>query len=214
MATMKNGLWGGISGKIGGVVGVSRNGAFYFRSLPAHVKKTKSRKQVTQLSKFSVTLAFLKTFTPFLRVGFQSEAEAMRSAFNAAMSYNVKHAVKGEIPDFEIDYPHVLVSKGPLPASSILQASITGGALHVKWDDCSEKQAAQNDQVMMLAYNREKKRAAYDLHAGKRGSLASQLPLPSQWHGDTVETYIAFMSATDFTLVSDSLYAGSHQVEG
>jgi hypothetical protein len=130
----------------------------------------------------------------------------MRSAFNAAMSYNILHAVKGEAPYFEIDYPNVLVSKGLLPTSSILQASISEEALHVQWDAACEGKATPHDQVMILAYNPGKKMAVYELYAGKRGSLASQLPLPPQWQGDTVEAYIAFKSANDFTLVSDSQY--------
>ena len=211
MATMKNGLWGGFTGKIGNVVGVTRNGAYYVRSLPAHVKDPGSKKQVTQRSRFSITLAFLKTFTPLLRIGFQTDADGMKSAFNAAMSYNVQHAVKGETGDFEIDYQNVLVSKGPLPASPVLQASVSGGALLVRWDDARDALAMQDDQVMLLACNAEKKLAVFDLHAGKRGSLVSQLLLPSQWHGDSVETYIAFMSA-DATRVSESRYAGRHQV--
>lgn len=212
MATTKNGLAGGISGIIGNVVGVTRNGSFYLRSRPTHVKNPKTEKQVTQRSKFSITLAFLKTFTPFLRVGFRSEAVGMKSAFNAAMSYNMQHAVKEEDSGFEIDFPKVLVSKGTLPASVILQASIVDGSLCVKWDDAHADKAKYSDEVMLLAYNPAKNSAVYDLHAGKRGTLESYLSLPPQWQGDAVETYIAFMLA-DATRVSDSLYAGRHKVE-
>lgn len=136
----------------------------------------------------------------------------MRSAFNAAMSYNIRQAIKGEASDFEIDYPNVLVSKGPLPTSAILQTSISEGSLHVQWDATCEGKATLHDQVMILACNLEKKSVVYDLYTGKRGSLASQLQLPSQWQGDTVEVYIAFMSANDFNLVSYSHYAGRHRV--
>jgi hypothetical protein len=46
MATVKNGLWGGFSGKIGNVVGVSRDGAFYLRSLPVQVKNPSRRSRL------------------------------------------------------------------------------------------------------------------------------------------------------------------------
>jgi len=72
------------------------------------VKDPGSKKQITQRSRFSVTLAFLTTFTPLLRIGFQNDAGGIRSAFKATMSFHVQYAVKGEIPDFEIDYPNVL----------------------------------------------------------------------------------------------------------
>lgn len=213
MATMKNGLWGGVTGKIGGVVSVSRNGGYYLRSLPGHVRDPQSKKQVTQRSRFTTIQAFLKTFTPFIRVGFQSEALGMRSAFNAAMSYNLRHAVKGEFPDFEVDYLHVLVSTGLLPASPVQHSSVAEGVLHVKWDVCYEKLAKERDEVMLLAYNCEKNRAEFDLHAGKRWSRTAALPLPPNWQGDTVETYVAFLSAENPALVSDSQYAGRNRVE-
>lgn len=212
MARTKNGLMGGISGRIGNVVGVARNGCFYLRSRPARVKNPRTKEQTAQRSKFSITLAFLKTFTPFLRVGFRSEAVGMKSAFNAAMSYNMQHAVKEENPGFEIDFPKVLVSKGTLPVSVILQASIVDGLLCVWWDDAHTGKAKYSDEVMLLAYNPAKDSAVYDLHAGKRGTQESRLQLPSQWQGDTVETYISFMSA-DASRASDSQYAGRHQVE-
>lgn len=83
----------------------------------------------------------------------------------------------------------------------------------MRCDDPRADKAKYADEVMMLAYNPSKKSAVYDLYAGKRGSLESRLQLPSQWEGDTVEAYIAFMSV-GADRVSDSLYAGRHKVEG
>jgi len=65
---------------------------------------------------------------------------------------------------------------------------------------------------MMPAYNPAINSAIYDLHAGKRDKMAACLPLPAQWQDDVVEAYIAFLSA-DATEVSDSQYAGRHQVK-
>jgi len=64
----------------------------------------------------------------------------------------------------------------------------------------------------MPAYNPAINSAIYDLHAGKRDKMAACLPLPAQWQDDVVEAYIAFLSA-DATEVSDSQYAGRHQVK-
>ncbi|MCK9436243.1 MAG: DUF6266 family protein [Synergistaceae bacterium] len=82
----------------------------------------------------------------------------------------------------------------------------------MNWNDVRGYNASYNDEVMMLAYNPKKRIAVYDLHAGKRERLESRLALPMGWKGDSVESYIAFMSA-DITQVSDSLYAGRHMVE-
>ena len=212
MAISKNGLTGGVSGKIGNVVGVNRNGSFYFRSMPVETKDPRTEKQVTQRSKFLVTQSFLRTFSPFLRMGFRFEAVGMKSTFNAAMSVNMPHVIKDENNGFVVDYPNVLVSKGVLGTSEITAATVAEEVFCVNWNDVSGDNASYNDEVMMLAYNPEKNVAVYDLHAGKRDRLEARLALPMGWEGDSVETYIAFMSA-DVTQVSDSLYAGRHLVE-
>lgn len=212
MAISKNGLTGGVSGKIGNVVGVNRNGSFYFRSMPVETKDPRTEKQVTQRSKFLVTQSFLRTFSPFLRMGFRFEAMGMKSTFNAAMSVNMPHVIKDENNGFVVDYPNVLVSKGVLGTSEITAATVAEGVFCVNWNDVSGDNASYNDEVMMLAYNHEKNVAVYDLHAGKREHLEARLALPMSWAGDHVESYVAFMSA-DFTQVSDSLYAGRHLVE-
>lgn len=212
MAITKNGLMGGVSGRIGNIVGVNRNGSFYYRSLPLNKKDPRTEKQVTQRSKFLVTQSFLRTFTPFLRVGFRFEAAGMKSTFNAAMSVNMQHVIKDENKGFEVDFPNVLVSKGLLFSSEITLATVAEGSLIVNWNNNRADNASYDDVVMLLAYNPVKKVAVYDLHSGKRESLESRLALPLNWKGDIVETYIAFMSV-DITQVSDSLYAGRHKFE-
>lgn len=212
MAIAKNGLMGGVSGRIGNVIGVNRNGSFYFRSLPVYTKDPKTEKQVVQRSRFLVTQSFLRTFSPFLRVGFRFEAMGMKSTFNAAMSVNMQHVIKDEDNGFEVDFPNVLVSKGLLGTSEITGATVAEGVLSVKWSSIRADNASYDDEVMMLAYNPERNVAVYDLHSGKRESLESRLALPLNWEGDYVETYVTFMTA-DITQVSDSLYAGRHKVE-
>lgn len=212
MAIAENGLMGGVSGRIGNVVGVNRNGSFYFRSLPVDKKDPKTEKQVAQRSNFLVTQSFLRTFSPFLRVGFRFEAMGMKSTFNAAMSVNMPHVTKDENNGFVVDYPNVLVSKGLLRASEITGATVAEGIFCVNWIDVSGDNASYNDEVMMLAYNPVKDVAVYDLHASKREHLEARLALPMGWEGDFVETYVAFMSA-DISQVSDSLYAGRYLVE-
>lgn len=65
MATFKEGVFGGFSGKVGNVVGASWRGIDYMRSLPLGRKDAKTKRQVKQRGKFSVTMDFLRTMTPF-----------------------------------------------------------------------------------------------------------------------------------------------------
>lgn len=211
MARLKNGVFGGFSGKIGNVIGSSWRGIDYIKSLPVKMHDPKTKGQVKQRSRFSVTMDFLRTITPFLRIGFQSHADGRMTAFNAAMSYNMKFAVKGENKDVEVDYPNVLVSRGTLGTAADIHAEIVEGKLQVSWEEPLLKNTRYDDMAMMVAYNPVKHQSVYDINAGKRANGKTSLPLPSSWNGDAIETYLAFKT-TDGVVVSDSIYTGRHLV--
>ena len=102
-------------------MGVHWNGTYYVRSLPASVKDPKTESQIRQRSRFSVVMNFLKTITPFIKTGSQSYAIGRRSAFNAAMSYNIRNAVRVGQQGAELDWPNVLVSRARYLLGSVLK---------------------------------------------------------------------------------------------
>jgi hypothetical protein len=53
MGTIKKGILGGVSGKVGNVVGGSWKGIDYLRVLPASVHNANSQPQISQRYKFS-----------------------------------------------------------------------------------------------------------------------------------------------------------------
>src|SRR5690554_321126 len=118
MATLKNGLSGGFSGKVGNIVGSSCRGVEYIKSLPSKMTNPRSKGQTRQRSKFVVTQSFLRTFTPVIRIGFQEYAVDGKSAFNAAMSYNMINGVKAGVDGIVIDYKNILISKGQIGRAS------------------------------------------------------------------------------------------------
>ena len=69
MGTIKKGIMGGFSGKVGNIVGASWKGIAYIRSLPASVHNPRTEKQVTQRTRFSLMGRLLKMLTPILRIG-------------------------------------------------------------------------------------------------------------------------------------------------
>lgn len=97
MGTIKKGILGGVSGKIGNVVGASRKGIDYLRVLSASVSDAKPPAQNTQRNKFAIVIKFLQPIKEFIRIGYRGQA-AKQSAFNAAMSYNYHNALTGEYP--------------------------------------------------------------------------------------------------------------------
>ena len=207
MGTIKKGVLGGFSGKVGSVVGASWKGIDYIRSLPASVKNPRTEGQVTQRSKFSLVLEFLRPIIAYLNVGFKAYA-SKQSPYNAAMSYNVSNAVSGTFPDFEMEYPDALVSKGSLLGAENATATAAAGSIAFAWTDNSEvSNALATDKAMPLAYNIMKGQAVFKTNGADRSIEADTLTIPANWSGDDVEVYLGFVS-NDGLLVATSAYLG------
>lgn len=164
-----------------------------------------------QRSKFSLVAKFVKTILPVIRVGFKQSAGPRNSAFSAAVSYNIHHAMKGTYPGFGIDYPKVAVARGALYIANRMTAAPEAGLLDFVWDTGVINNASEADRAMLIAYNPDKGEAVYDMDAGTRGAGSGSLGMPPSWEGDKVEAFAVFISE-DGTMVSDTMYAGSHEV--
>ena len=172
MGTIKQGILGGFSGRVGTVVGSTWNSVHYMRALALSVGNPRTEKQQSQRSKFALTLSFLQAITPYVREGYRNYADRC-TAFNAAMSYLLKNAVTGSGPDISIDY-----------------------AVTFTWTDNSGTGDAQpTDVAMPLVYNKDKRVAVYDMQAATREDGTGELTLPEGWDGDALAIYLAFRSA-------------------
>jgi hypothetical protein len=145
-------------------------------------------------------------------VGFKKQAVKM-SAFNAATSYNLAHAIGGRYPDFQIDYSRVMVSQGKLPQAGNPDVSAAGeGQIAFSWEDNSdEKGAMPNDRAMLLMVDAEKGKVFSVMEGNLRMEGKQLITLPSYFQGAEVHCYIAFRNARQ-TDISESRYAGSVMV--
>lgn len=211
MGTIKQGILGGFSGKVGTVIGSSWKGISYMRGRAQNVKNPRTEGQVEQRSKFSLTLEFLKPITSYIRTGFKTYANK-QTAFNAAMSYIVKNAVSGVYPNHALDYSLTLVSRGNLKQPANAVASMGSGKTTITWSDNSgEGDAQSTDLAMPLAFNINKGEAVFSTASASRADQLAELTFPADWMGDTVEIYLGFVSA-DGTSVATSLYLGQNTV--
>ena len=212
MGTIKQGILGGFSGKVGTVVGSSWKGLSYMRGQAQSVKNPRTAKQMAQRDKFALALSFIRPIQSFIKVGFKTYA-VHQSEFNAAMSYTLKNAIKGTYPSFTIDFAQAMVSRGSLAKPLNIQKQNNDNEIAVSWQDNSgTANALDTDFAMIMAYNADKQEAVYDMTSTCRGDEGSSLRYPSDWVGDTVHVYLAFVSE-DGTLVSDSDYVGSMTIE-
>jgi hypothetical protein len=213
MATNEKGILGGFSGKVGTVVGFNLNGADYMRGTQISFGNPRTEKQKQQRAKVAMIINLLGPLKNFLRVGFRKQAVRM-SAFNAATSYNMIHAVTGIYPDFAIDYSKVLVSQGKLPgALNPVISSPEKGQVQFTWQDNSSKSGAMpNDRAVVVVVLPEK-RKAFTLTEGSTRMVGSQtVTLPEDFNEGEVQCYLSFQN-TSQTAISDSLWAGGMVVK-
>lgn len=213
MATNEKGILGGFSGKVGTVIGGNWHGVDYMRARQSQINNPQTEKQQNQRAKVGTMVRFLRPMTEMLRVGFHKQAIRM-SAFNAATSYNLSHAIYGIYPDFEIDYSKVMVSQGKLPGAANPEVTSPGkGLVEFSWEDnSSDKGAMPNDRAMLLVMEAENGKVITQMEGNMRMDKSQVIELPSYFEGEEVQCYISFRNASQ-TDVSDSQYAGSVTIQ-
>ena len=211
MAIYESGINGPFKGKVGSVVSYQWRGIWVMRSAPKVSTKERSLKQLANQEKMSLILKLLQRMIDYIRKGYHLEGEKRRmSAFNAAMSYNKKHAIKGEYPNFEIDYEKLRFSEGDLEGAKNLQLMRFEDYIELTWDAKSEGNGEYDDQVMaLLIPDEEVKNLQFGEISGaqrKDGKQRIYLELKAL-KNYTFNCYFAFIS-DDRSRVSDSVYVG------
>lgn len=209
MGTIKQGILGDFSGKVGTVIGGTWKGIGYMRAMPTHVANPQTDAQLAQRDKVKVTMAFLQPLTQYIRTGWRQYAVKM-TAMNAAFSYTIKNALQGTYPNYTIDYPNALVAKGNLPPA--LNAAVTStvaGTILFSWDDNSTEEGASTfDKNQLVVYDPVKNQAVTFNGLAERADGTQSVTVPHSFSGDLVHCYIAFESLDGFEQ-SDSKYAGA-----
>lgn len=215
MARIKESIFGGVSGKIGNVVSCCRYGKYYLRTLPAKVKQPNTQKQMAQRMRFALVQELLQTISQHVRVGFGAYAQG-RSAYNAAMSANLKDAVTGDYPDLHIGFSKVQVSKGTLAVAENVTMQLTNNeSLTIAWQSSSEtKRGNPADKVMVLLLATTP--FSFNSSIANESRMAGQvtIALPPTWKNTSVHGYLSFITGNVITgnmlpqHISDSVYCG------
>lgn len=208
MGTIKQGILGGFSGKVGTVIGGSWKGISYMRSQAQSVKNPRTDGQLSQRSKFALALDFLKPLTDIVRTGFKLYTNK-QTAFNAAMSYTLANAISGDYPDYELNFASALISRGSLTSATNGAATSANGSVTVTWGDNTGVGTAKATDKALIAVLNADKGEAVTVSAGEARSTATQtVSVPADWMGEEVQVYLGFISA-DAKEVANSVYLGS-----
>ncbi|WP_316801455.1 DUF6266 family protein [Pedobacter frigidisoli] len=210
MTKIKKGILGGLSGKIGPVVGANWKGTDYLRSKPSIPPVQTPPRKMAQ-AKFGYLTSFLKPFHPYLLQGFKHAAIG-KTEFNAAFTANFKTALQGEYPDFSIDFSQLLLSSGKLevvanPTCTRLSAS----KLQFKWQDVTKGHFHIDDLIMIVVYSAKRKRADGMIGGVKRNAGNCIFKMEKRLWTSEVEVFISVIGHNG-RAVSNSYYLGKVDV--
>ncbi len=211
MGTIKQGILGGFSGKVGSVIGGVWKGISYMRGIALSYTDAKSDAQLAHRQKFAVVGHFLQPLSEFLQESFRNYAVRM-TGINAAFKYNFANAVTGTYPNQAIDYPNARVAQGNLPAPlNAVASSTVAGTVKFDWDDNSgELGADAADETMIVIYNPVQNQAVNISGLAERADGTQTVTVPASFSGDLVQCYLAFKQNPDNgTEISNSAFAGA-----
>ncbi|WP_316820302.1 DUF6266 family protein [Pedobacter gandavensis] len=213
MGKLNNGLFGGFSGRVGNLVGYMLNGKPVIRLIGHSTKKlTPARKANCQ--KMTVVNSFLRSNMTFIRNGFRLiTAGTDQNFYNAAVSYNKKHAVKGEYPNLNMDYSKAMVSMGSLLKAGKTEISQHEDGVEFNWEVPADLPwLNRNDRAMLLIHFPDADVSTYVLSGSRRHVGKEVVAIDPNLANSRMEAYISFINE-DATEISDSVYAGSLNIK-
>jgi hypothetical protein len=210
MATIPNGILGGIQGQVGTVTGYNRYGIDVIRSAKNRGTVKPTAKRVAQRSKIIVCNAFAKAFAGkgFFTKTFPAFGHS-GSGYNRAVSALMSLALVPSEDGVTISYPLVLISKGKLPPALDAVAAVTdAGNIQFTWtDNTGTGTSKKNDKAILVAYLPATNEVVYSFGAGTRESGNAVLETANK-KGALAETWMGYLS-NDEADAACSVYTGS-----
>jgi len=205
---VKKSALGTIKGKVGRLVVNKWRKIDVVKSAPGKRIKERITPLPDQSLRLSLVSHFLSRFKSDIRIGFYKKNNRI-PPFQAAVQYNLQHAVAGESPDFKIDYSKVVLSKGNL--EMVWSEAIfldENKMLHISWEipSTSKLKVVGMDTTHIIIYSHTLEK---DLNAPDtvRQDLYAARDLKF-FSGHTIYIWL-FFTSTDHAAVSNSQYLGT-----
>lgn len=209
MGSLQNGLFGGFKGRVGNLVGYELNGKNVIRTI-GHSGKPLSPARKINCDRMTIVNHFLRPIQSFIKPGFRLKIVGTdRNYYNEAVSYNKKHAVSGEFPNAQMDYPKAMLSMGTLLKADKPQIKLVGTEIEFSWEVPADLPWRNlNDRAMVLLYWPDQHQHTHCLSGSHRKDGKHRIQIDPNLANQRVEAYISFIN-DDASEISDSVYAGS-----
>lgn len=212
MGTIKKGILGGFSGKVGTVIGANWRGLDVMRSLPKKSNSVPTDLQTEQRLKFGIVMGFLSPVKGIIEKAYGT-SQGVKSNFNLATSYHIQEAITGMMPALDIDFPKVIFTKGELLGPSSATAAATAvGEITYQWQNNSNSGLSKDtDKAIAIVFCPAEKKYVILDGAALRSDLILTLEMPAQFAGKNVHSWLGFISSNGKDAAT-SLYLGEQTV--
>jgi len=214
MAHLKPGSSGEFNGKIGDVVIYRWGKKIVGRSTPRKTNRKATKLQTGQRAILGFISNILSPLTEAINIGFASKKGTI-TAMNAAVRYNLKHAVSGIFPDLTVDYAKVQLSKGYL--DHVYMPGITkieDNKVRIEWLNPVNLKLGveENDTVHLCFYSETTRRTIEFENAALRSDGYTESTLGQRRINGTIHVWM-FMVAAKGKAVSNSRYLGMFELD-
>lgn len=203
MSKIPQGILGGMSGKIGGVVGSSWKGINVLKTKPLSVANPNTAEQIAQRTKFSNSVGFAKQILSDYIKPLWDRFAGQMSGFNAFIKANITE-FEDEIPLSSGDF---VLGQGRMAATAIdsIEANALDQIVTISWtDDAGNGFKLSEDEVFAIAVNETKKQVGKPVTIKSRadGLIDAVLPETAE-AGNVITAYLCFRRV-DGTVVSQT----------
>ncbi|MES2454158.1 MAG: DUF6266 family protein [Bacteroidota bacterium] len=215
MGIIRGGILGGFRKKTGAVIGAYWRSLDVIKGLPRKSNKPPTEDQMNQRIRFGLITGFLSWISPLIEVGYKA-LSGVETPMNVAVSYHLENAVTGVAPNFTIDYPKVMFSRGKLfLPDNIALATTEDAQLDISWTNLGPDDRFKDatDRLTVMVYNPAKSKFVTVRSVVARSAQSYDLMLPANFSGDNVHCYVSFSSVKIKNMVSESYYLGGTVVQ-
>ncbi len=154
MAKLEGNVFGGFSGRLGNVVGYSRNGEWFVRQKPISVRNPRTEAQQKHRSMFAEEVRLAGRMSWGIGVGLKSIAEKFHMTVqNAFVSLNQQSFSLSD-GAFEVDWSQLMISGGPVAPVELTETAVNeDNVLNIKFNsDHLATNANRFDNIYLYVY--------------------------------------------------------------
>jgi hypothetical protein len=206
MATFKQGIFGGMSGRIGNIIFADWKGVHVAKTRPQSVAQANSSAQIATRTKMKAIVALSRLILSTCIKPLWDRFAVHESGYNAFVKANIRTVSD----DGVIDFSQLVLSQGKMKAPTINSINIDSLDISISLSSQEDNFAMTSDKVFVFWYNKTDEQLEYSGDTGytRQNQNDIRLHWPNDLAGsETGNVIIVCYRRADGTIVSNSTYA-------